>query len=99
MKVPRAWIGLALAFGAGALISSVAFELTEVAFASGGFGILAVGLTAGAFTYFAGNWWLKHRAGAPHGTSGAARIRGPGTLDRPGRRPGWDSGIDRARAR
>ncbi len=78
MKVPRAWIGLALAFGAGALISSVAFELTEVAFASGGFGILAGGLTAGAFTYSAGNWWLKHRAGAPHARAVRRASQGQG---------------------
>ncbi len=77
-QVPKAWIGVALAFGAGALISSVAFELTEVAFASGGFGILAGGLTAGAFTYSAGNWWLKHRAGAPHARAVRRASQGQG---------------------
>lgn len=74
MQVPRAWVGLALAFGAGALISSIAFELTEVAFANGGFSTLALGLAAGALTYFAGNWWLKRRGGARRGTA----VKGPG---------------------
>lgn len=78
MKVPRAWIGLALAFGAGALISSVAFELTAVAFENGGFTTLALGLTAGAFTYFGGNWWLKHRAGAPHARAVRRASQGQG---------------------
>jgi len=73
MKVPRAWIGLALAFGAGALISSVAFELTAVAFENGGFTTLALGLAAGALTYYAGNWWLKRRGGARRGKA----VKGP----------------------
>lgn len=60
-QIPSNWIGLALAFGAGALFSSIAFELTAVAFANGGFTTLALGLAAGALTYYAGNWWLKRR--------------------------------------
>jgi ZIP family zinc transporter len=60
-RVPSNWIGLALAFGAGALFSSIAFELTVEAFENGGFQILTVGLASGALTYFSGNWWLKHR--------------------------------------
>jgi ZIP family zinc transporter len=60
-RIPSNWIGLALAFGAGALFSSIAFELTVEAFESGGFPILAAGLAAGALTYFGGNRWLKHR--------------------------------------
>ena len=49
-----------------------------MAFASGGFGILAGGLTAGAFTYSAGNWWLKHRAGAPHARAVRRASQGQG---------------------
>jgi ZIP family zinc transporter len=60
-RVPKNWIGLALAFGAGALFSSIAFELTVVAFENGGFTTLALGLAAGALTYYLGNTWLKHR--------------------------------------
>ena len=78
MNVPRASVGLALAFGAGALISAVSFELTEEAFAGGGFLTLATGLAGGALTYFAGNWWLKHRGGARRGTTVTGPAEGQG---------------------
>ena len=68
MKVPRAWVGLALAFGAGALISAVSFELTAEAFETGGAGLLAGGLAAGAITFFIGNRWLHTRGAARRGT-------------------------------
>jgi len=70
-KVPRAWVGLALAFGAGALISAVSFELTAEAFETGGAGLLAGGLAAGAITFFIGNRWLHTRGAARRG----ARVR------------------------
>jgi ZIP family zinc transporter len=46
-------IGAVLAFGAGALISAVSFDLAEEGAALGDHGVLAVGLAVGAFTYFA----------------------------------------------
>ncbi len=53
----RGWpdraIGLVLAFGAGALISAVSFDLAEEGAKLGDHGVLAIGLGAGAFTYFA----------------------------------------------
>jgi ZIP family zinc transporter len=76
MKVNRTLIGLALAFGAGALFSAVAYELTAEAFEQGGAALLGAGLAAGALTYFAGNRVLKSRgsartkAMAKHGTGG-----------------------------
>jgi len=52
----RGWservIGLVLAFGAGALISAVAFELALEGDASGGFAPLAVGLALGGVAYY-----------------------------------------------
>jgi ZIP family zinc transporter len=45
-------IGLVLAFGAGALISAVAFELALEGDVSGGFQPLAGGLALGAFAYY-----------------------------------------------
>jgi ZIP family zinc transporter len=47
--------GLVMAFGAGALIASVSFELTEDAFQRGGGIPLAIGLALGAVTYFIGD--------------------------------------------
>src|SRR3954447_6150582 len=45
-------VGLVLAFGAGALISAVAFDLFEEGSAVGGPLPVAIGLAAGALTYF-----------------------------------------------
>lgn len=53
----RGWpdraIGLVLAFGAGALISAVSFDLAEEGAQLGDHGVLGIGLGVGAFTYFA----------------------------------------------
>ena len=68
MRVPRFYVGLALAFGAGALISAVAFELVEEAFAIAGGPLLSVGLAAGALTFFGGNRWLLNRGAARRGS-------------------------------
>jgi ZIP family zinc transporter len=66
MKVSRTLVGLALAFGAGALLSAVAYELTIEAFEQGGAQLLALGLAAGAATFFVGNRFL-HTRGASRG--------------------------------
>jgi ZIP family zinc transporter len=49
---PDRAVGAVLAFGAGALISAVSFDLAEEAAALGARGTLAAGLAAGALTYF-----------------------------------------------
>jgi zinc transporter, ZIP family len=49
---PPVAVGLVLAFGAGALISAVSFDLFEEGQALGGPGTVAVGLAVGALTYF-----------------------------------------------
>jgi len=54
-------IGLVLGFGAGTLISAVAFELTDEAFRLGGADAVAFGLAAGALAYFAGNTYIERR--------------------------------------
>ncbi|MGH2488861.1 MAG: ZIP family metal transporter, partial [Candidatus Limnocylindria bacterium] len=68
MRVSRTWVGLALAFGAGALISAVAFELVDEAYLVAGGPVLAAGLAAGALTFFAGNRWLHSRGAARRGS-------------------------------
>jgi ZIP family zinc transporter len=57
---PR-FVGLALAFGAGTLISALAFELTQEAFERGGADAVTIGLAAGALTYFAGDLLVEGR--------------------------------------
>jgi ZIP family zinc transporter len=64
-SIPDRAIGFVMAFGAGVLISAVAFDLTEEAIAIGGGGAAALGLGAGAFTYFAGDRLI--RGGKPQG--------------------------------
>ncbi len=50
---PRRVVGLVLAFGAGALISAVSFELAEEGFELGDQGATAAGLAVGALVYYA----------------------------------------------
>lgn len=63
LPAPPRVIGLVMGFGAGVLISAVAFELTDEAFRRGGTDAVALGLALGALTFFAGDWWLDHRGG------------------------------------
>jgi ZIP family zinc transporter len=49
---PNRLVGLVLAFGAGALISAVSFDLFEEGQRIGGPGTVAIGLAVGAVTYF-----------------------------------------------
>ena len=64
LGIVRSWkadvVGAILGFGAGALISSVAFELAEEGVMIGGLVSVAVGLAFGAFAFFAANRWVFH---------------------------------------
>jgi zinc transporter, ZIP family len=57
-------VGLILAFGAGTLISSVAFELTDEAYRLGGGDAVAIGLAAGSLAYYAGTVAIARRGGS-----------------------------------
>ena len=75
---PERQVGLVLAFGAGALISAVSFELAGEGLSVGGLGVTAIGLGAGALTYFVLDGAIeRHFAGR----RGAGRSGGedPGT--------------------
>jgi ZIP family zinc transporter len=61
--IPKHVIAYVMAFGAGVLISAVAFDLTEEAIQIGGGDAAAIGLAAGALTYFAGDRIVRHRGG------------------------------------
>jgi ZIP family zinc transporter len=65
--VRRRVVSLAMAFGAGALISALAYDLTEDAFAHGGAVAVAVGLAAGALVFFTGDQLLHQRGAARRG--------------------------------
>jgi ZIP family zinc transporter len=49
---PQRVVGLVLAFGAGALISAVSFELASEGTRVGGWGAMMIGLAAGAAVYY-----------------------------------------------
>ena len=71
LPVSNRVIGLVMAFGAGVLISAVAFELTEEAYTSGGAVPVIGGLLAGSLVFFAGDWFIDnaggHRRKSPDG--------------------------------
>jgi zinc transporter, ZIP family len=75
---PPRQVGLVLAFGAGALISAVSFELAAEGIEVGSLGATAVGLGAGALTYY--------------GLDGLIARRFSGGRGRAGRRGGSDPG-------
>jgi zinc transporter, ZIP family len=57
-------VGILLGFGAGTLVSAVAFELTEEAFALGGADVVAIGLAVGGLAYYAGTVAISLRGGS-----------------------------------
>jgi zinc transporter, ZIP family len=60
---PDRLVGLILAFGAGALISAVSFDLAEEGAQIGGPGAVAVGLGVGAVTYYVAARAVEHGSG------------------------------------
>jgi ZIP family zinc transporter len=74
----RRAIGAVLAFGAGALISAVSFELWEEGSRIGGLGWTGLGLALGALTYFACDTALDRRSAgaAGEGDTGTALALG-----------------------
>ncbi|HUR49020.1 MAG TPA: hypothetical protein VMY88_05760 [Acidimicrobiales bacterium] len=70
IPTPPRVIGWIMAFGAGVLISALAFELTAEAFDRGGVDAVAIGLAAGAISFFVGDWIIDHRGGNHRKRSG-----------------------------
>jgi zinc transporter, ZIP family len=65
-------VGLVLAFGAGALISAVSFELAAEGIEVAGAGPVAIGLATGALTYFVCDFLIERRfSGGRAGARGA----------------------------
>lgn len=63
--IPARVIAGVMAFGAGVLISALAFDLVDEAVASGGLVAVSVGFIGGALAYTLANVWLARR-GARH---------------------------------
>jgi ZIP family zinc transporter len=92
--IPTQALGLILGFGAGTLLSAVAFELTEDAYTLGGADAVALGLAAGGLAYFAGDQAIERRGaenrmsphrrrgdGPPQGADSAAALLLGAVLD------------------
>jgi zinc transporter, ZIP family len=75
---PRWQIGLVLAFGAGALISAVSFELAAEGIEVGTLGTTAIGLGAGALTYYYLDGLIARRFSAGRGRGGRRSGSDPG---------------------
>lgn len=73
VKAPPRLIGAVMAFGAGVLISAVAFGLTREAFDRGGVTSVTVGLALGALAFFGGDWVLDHHGGHDRKRSGGQK--------------------------
>jgi ZIP family zinc transporter len=64
VRLSRMVIGLIMAFGVGALISSVSFELVAPALEAADTWKVALGLTAGSVTFFLGDRAIAHLGGS-----------------------------------
>ncbi len=72
-------LGMIMAFGAGVLISAVAFELVEEAFdTSAGEGGVALGLLAGSLVFFVGDGLIDRMGGAGRKRSTGEQAGGSG---------------------
>lgn len=60
-RAGRQATGVLLAFASGTLISALAFELFPVAVRHGGMTRSTIGLTLGAVSFVAVNWWVDRR--------------------------------------
>lgn len=78
--LPPRLVALLLAFGAGALVSSVSFELADEAIAEGGLAFFGIGLALGALTFYLGDRAIGD--GRPHrdGGSGSGSVLALGAL-------------------
>jgi zinc transporter, ZIP family len=56
------WVGMVMGFGAGALLSAIAYELVPKSSGAGWMSGLFFAL--GALTFFGADWWIDHRGGA-----------------------------------
>jgi len=69
-RLPQWAIALVMAFGVGALISAVAYELTAEAYGRGGADAVLIGLTLGAGLFFAGDLAIDRYGGRHRKRSG-----------------------------
>jgi ZIP family zinc transporter len=76
----RRIVGYVMAFGAGVLISAVAYELVEEAVDRGDPASVGLGILAGAVTFFVGDGFLDKAGGERRKSSTAKQVAGAGAL-------------------
>ena len=76
---PRPQVGIILAFGAGALISAVSFELVQEGAEVGSLQSTAIGLGVGAITYFLADGYIAKRFSGGRGRRGREDADDSGT--------------------
>ena len=75
-RIPPRVVGIVMAFGAGVLISAVAFELVEVSFDASGALPVVAGLMAGSLTFYVGDLILDNRGAKHRKRSGGQQASG-----------------------
>lgn len=75
------WTALIMAFGAGAIVSAVAYQLIlgAVGEVTGSHLLIAVGIAAGALTYYFADRWVDHMGGADRMDYDGGQASGSGT--------------------
>lgn len=76
---PMSQVGYVLAFGAGALISAVSFELAAEGIEVGGAGVTGIGLGVGAVTYYLLDGLIARRHASGRGRKGRTEGENSGT--------------------
>lgn len=75
VDLPQRIVAAVMAFGAGVLISALAFELMDEAYKTGGFDSTAFGFLGGAAVFTAVNMYLSRRGGRHRKRSGGLQPR------------------------
>ena len=75
-RVGSRLLGLVMAFGAGVLISAVAYELVDEAFTTASGGGIPLGLAAGALTFFVGDAVIDRLGGDDRKSMGGEQAAG-----------------------
>ena len=83
-RLPQRLIAAIMAFGAGVLISALAFDLMDEAYRQGGFDAVAIGFVGGAALYTAATYRLNHRGARHRKRSGHHDERQPSKDDHGG---------------
>jgi len=76
VDLPLRIVGLIMAFGAGVLLSAVAYELVLEAITQSSAAIAGIGIGAGALAFFAGDMLVSHRGGSERKDIGGAGAEG-----------------------